>query len=120
MSVFKGKISDLTTTESVISQDCIFAGNINTKGSLKIEGVVEGNINGAKEVFIAKTAKVNGDVVCERCIVYGSVNGNITASESVEIMSIGSVCGDIKTPRIMIEDGGFFVGKMEMNRKEKV
>lgn len=119
MSGLKGKITELTATESIISEDCVFSGNINTRGSLKVEGIIEGSVNGAKEVFIAKTARINGDIVCERCIVYGSVNGNITASESVEVMSIGSVCGDIKTSRIMIEDGGFFCGKLDM-KKEKL
>ncbi|MCX7642097.1 MAG: polymer-forming cytoskeletal protein [Elusimicrobiales bacterium] len=119
MSSLKGKISELTATESIIAEDCVFSGNINTRGSLKIEGMVDGNITCSKEVFVAKTARINGDIVCEKCIIYGSINGNLTASDSVEIMSIGSVNGDIKTSRIMIEDGGYFCGKLEM-KKEKV
>lgn len=119
MSGLKGKISELTSTESVISEDCVFSGNINTKGCLKVEGSVEGNINAAKEVFIAKTARINGDITCEKCVVYGSVNGNITASDVVEIMSIGSVCGDVTTSRIIIEEGGFLSGKLNM-KKERI
>lgn len=119
MSGLKGKISELTSTESVISEDCIFSGNINTKGCLKVEGVVEGNINASKEVFVAKTAKINGDITCEKCIIYGTINGNVTASEVVEVMSIGSVCGDITTSRIIVEEGGFISGKLNM-KKEKI
>lgn len=117
MSSLKGKISELTSTESIISEDCVFSGNITTKGCIKIEGVVEGNINASKEVFVAKTARVNGDITCEKCVIYGSVNGNITAADIVEIMSIGCVCGDIKTSRISIEDGGFLSGKVDMKKE---
>ncbi|MCX7905372.1 MAG: polymer-forming cytoskeletal protein [Elusimicrobiales bacterium] len=119
MSVFKDKISELTVSESVITEDCTFIGNINTKGSIKVEGVVEGNITSSKEVFVTKTARVNGDIVCGRCVVYGNINGNIIASNSVEIMSIGCVNGDIRTSRIMIEDGAYICGNIDM-KKEKV
>ncbi|MGC8867406.1 MAG: bactofilin family protein [Elusimicrobiales bacterium] len=115
----KQKILELTSTESIIAQDCVFTGNISTRGSLKVEGIVEGNINSSKDVFIAKTARVNGDIICERCSIYGSINGNITANDIVEIMSIGSVCGDVKTSRIMVEEGGFVSGKIEMKREKK-
>ncbi len=115
----KEKITELTSTQSIVAEDCVFSGNINTQGSLKVEGVVEGNINTSRDIFIAKTARVNGDIVCERCTVYGSVNGNITAADCVEIMSIGYVCGDIKTSRIMVEDGGFISGKIEMKKEKK-
>lgn len=119
MAIIKDKISELTVSESVISEDCVFSGNINTRGSIKIEGVVEGNINAAKDVFISKTARINGDVVCDKCTVYGTVNGNVTANDMVEIMSIGYVCGDIKTSRIAIEEGGFISGKIEMKKEKK-
>lgn len=110
------KLSEITATESIVSEDCTFCGNINTKGSLKIEGIVEGNIVQAKDVFIGKAARVNGDITCERCTVYGQVNGNITACGLIEVMSVGSVKGDIIASKIMIEEGGFVCGKVEVKR----
>lgn len=113
MSIFKDKISEFTVSETNISSDCIFTGNIITKGSIKIEGSIEGNITEAKEVFISKTAKVNGDISCDRCIVYGTVKGNVFVKDIVEIMSTGIINGDITTSKIMIEEGGVINGKVE-------
>lgn len=113
MAIFKDKISEFTVSETNISSDCIFTGNIITKGSIKIEGSIDGSITEAKEVFIGKTAKVNGDISCEKCIVYGTVKGNIFVKDIVEVMSSGVIEGDITASRIIVEEGGVLNGKVE-------
>ncbi|HOJ86297.1 MAG: polymer-forming cytoskeletal protein [Elusimicrobiales bacterium] len=118
MALIKEKISELTSSESVISADCIFTGNIVTKGSIKIEGTVDGSVSEAKEVFISKTAKITGDISGEKCVIYGNVKGNILASDMVEIMSSASVEGDVTALRIMIEEGANFNGKITMRSKK--
>ena len=42
------------------------------------------------------------------------MKGNVAGSEIIEILSKGSVQGDIKSPRVVIADGAFFKGKVEM------
>ncbi|MEF3279713.1 MAG: polymer-forming cytoskeletal protein [Elusimicrobiota bacterium] len=116
MALIKEKLSEFTASETIISSDCVFTGNIITKGSIKIEGSVEGNISEAKEVFIGKTARVNGDVSSEKCIIYGNLKGNIFVKEIVEIMSSASVEGGITASRIMIEEGANINGKVEMKK----
>jgi cytoskeletal protein CcmA (bactofilin family) len=115
---FKEKISELTTSESIISSDCIFTGNLITKVSIKIDGTVEGSINEAKEVFIGKTAKINGDVSSERCIVYGSISGNVFSKDFVEVMSTGSIDGDITTEKIMVEEGACINGMVKVKNQK--
>jgi cytoskeletal protein CcmA (bactofilin family) len=118
MALIREKISELTSTESVISEDCIFTGNIVTKGSIKIEGTVDGSISEAKEVFISKTSKITGDISSEKCVIYGNVKGNILVNDMVEVMSSASVEGNITAPRIMIEEGAFFNGEINMKPKK--
>jgi cytoskeletal protein CcmA (bactofilin family) len=50
-------------------------------------------------------------------IVYGSVKGNLRARDRIEIKKDGSVIGDLTTARIMIEDGAYFKGAIEIDRK---
>jgi len=118
MALIREKISELTSTESVISEDCIFTGNIVTKGSIKIEGTVDGSISEAKEVFISKTSKITGDISSEKCVIYGNVKGNILVNDMVEVMSSASIEGNITAPRIMIEEGAFFNGEINMKPKK--
>jgi len=48
--------------------------------------------------------------------VYGSVKGNLRARDRIEIKKDGSVVGDLTTARIMIEDGAYFKGSIEIDR----
>jgi len=116
MAILKEKLADITSTESVIAEDCVFTGNISTKGSLRIDGVVDGNITEAKDVFVSKIGKVNGDVSCQNCVVYGNVRGNIVSKEKVEIMSSASVEGDVTSSKILIEEGAIFNGNITMKK----
>jgi len=118
MALFKDKLADITSTESVIAEDCVFTGNISTKGSIRIDGIVDGNISEAKDVFISKTGKINGDISSEKCIIYGNVDGNIVVKDKIEIMASATVEGNIISPKVLIEEGAFFNGNITMKKGE--
>jgi cytoskeletal protein CcmA (bactofilin family) len=48
------------------------------------------------------------------------VKGNLRARDRIEIKKDGSVIGDLTTSRIMIEDGAYFKGAIEIDRKGEV
>src|SRR5713101_4410646 len=56
------------------------------------------------------------DVIAREVVVYGNVKGNIRAKDRIEIKKDGSVIGDLTTSRIMIEDGAYFKGSIEIDR----
>jgi cytoskeletal protein CcmA (bactofilin family) len=49
-------------------------------------------------------------------IVQGAVKGNIRAVDRVEIRKSGSVSGDLVAARIVIEDGAFFKGSIDIQK----
>jgi len=49
-------------------------------------------------------------------VVYGTVKGNLRARDRIEIKKDGSVVGDLTTARIMIEDGAYFKGSIEIDK----
>jgi cytoskeletal protein CcmA (bactofilin family) len=44
------------------------------------------------------------------------VKGNLRAKDRIEIKKDGSVIGDLTTSRIMIEDGAYFKGSIEIDK----
>ena len=46
----------------------------------------------------------------------GRVSGNTTASDRVDIRNEGSVTGDMTAQRIIIGDGAFFKGGMDISK----
>ena len=51
--------------DTVIGNEAYFQGTITAKGSLRIDGRIDGSIVDAKTVTIGKTGKVKGDISCE-------------------------------------------------------
>src|SRR5258707_14471543 len=60
--------------------------------------------------------KVTADIIAREVVVYGNVKGNLRAKDRIEIKKDGTVNGDLTTSRIMIEDGAFFKGFMELDK----
>jgi len=59
---------------------------------------------------------LTADVIAGQVIVHGSVNGNVRAKGKIEIKKDGSVNGDLTTAQIIIEDGAYFKGSIEIEK----
>jgi cytoskeletal protein CcmA (bactofilin family) len=59
---------------------------------------------------------VTADIIAREVVVYGNVKGNLRARDRIEIKKDGSVVGDLTTARIMIEDGAYFKGSIEIDK----
>ena len=82
-----------------------------------MDGSVEGLIQlEDRKLTVGASAKLTADVVAREVVVYGSVKGNLRARDRIEIKKDGSVVGDLTTARIMIEDGAYFKGSIEIDR----
>ena len=96
-------------------------GEISGNEDLQVDGAVEGLIQlDDRKLTVGASAKVTADLVAREVVVYGSVKGNLRARDRIEIKKDGSVVGDLTTSRIMIEDGAYFKGAIEIDRKGEV
>lgn len=92
-------------------------GEITGNEDLHVDGSVEGLIQlDDRKLTVGASAKLTADVVAREVVVYGSVKGNLRARDRIEIKKDGSVIGDLTTARIMIEDGAYFKGSIEIDR----
>jgi len=94
-------------------------GEITGNEDLHIDGSVEGLIQlEDRKLTVGASAKLTADVIAREVVVYGNVKGNLRARDRIEIKKDGSVIGDLTTARIMIEDGAYFKGSIEIDRGE--
>ena len=92
-------------------------GEISGNEDLYIDGTVEGLVQlDERKLTVGKTAKVTADIIAAEVVVYGSVKGKVRAKGRIEIKKDGSVDGDLTTAQIMIEDGAYFKGSIEIER----
>jgi cytoskeletal protein CcmA (bactofilin family) len=92
-------------------------GEITGNEDLQIDGTVEGTVQlDDRKLTVGASAKVTADIVAREVVVYGNVKGNLRARDRIEIKKDGSVVGDLTTARIMIEDGAYFKGSIEIDK----
>ncbi len=105
--------------ETVIGSETVVQGTISTKGSLRVDGKVEGGITEADSIVVGESGDIQGDVSARAVVVGGKVIGNITAS-SIEILSAASIHGDIKTGALAISEGANFEGNCVMIKEKQI
>jgi cytoskeletal protein CcmA (bactofilin family) len=100
---------------AVIGKAMVIQGQIVSRESLHIDGEVTGKIDLPDcRLTIRRTGKMAADVVAREVEVLGSVRGDLRASKKITIRKGGSLIGDLKTPGIVIEEGAYFKGRIEI------
>lgn len=95
-------------------------GEISGNEDLLIDGSVEGVIQiDEGKLTIGTAAKVTANIVARAVAVYGQLKGNVRAKDRIEIKKDASVTGDLTTPQIMIEDGAYFKGSIEIAKSSE-
>lgn len=104
---------------SVIGPTLRFKGELSAKEDLVIEGYVEGRIaHQDKNLTIGENGKVKADVHAKVIDILGEVEGDVRGDEIVRLKASARVDGNISAPRLVLEDGAFFTGSIEMSGKE--
>lgn len=105
---------------AVIGKSVVIRGQIIAREDLVVDGEVEGGIIEAQEhrLTVGPNGKVNSGIKAREVVVLGSVNGNVEASEKIDIRKDARLVGDIKTARIVIEDGAYFKGSIDIQKTE--
>jgi cytoskeletal protein CcmA (bactofilin family) len=101
-------------TVTLIAPGTKVKGEVTGMTELQIAGELEGEVKVEALVVIGAGGAVTGPVHGRVVRVAGRVAGNVTGAERVEVGAGGSVEGDIAAPRVVIAEGAFFKGTIEM------
>lgn len=100
-----------------IDKDTEITGDMRFQESFRIDGKFKGKILSGNTLIVGETGEVEADVEVSSISINGKVKGSLTATERVEVFSLGRVTGKILTPRLVIEEGAFFQGSVQMKLK---
>ena len=101
-------------TKSVLVSDVKIKGNITEKGSIIINGEVNGNIN-AELVETFENSLIRGNIKSKKTLIGGKVKGDIN-SDSVHIRKTADVDGIIRQKTLSIEEGSLLTIKTEIKK----
>ncbi len=96
-------------------------GQIYSKEDLYVDGDVEGTLEAMEhKLTIGPNGRIQAGVRAREVVVLGSITGNVEAHEKIDIRKDARVVGDIKTARIVIEDGAYFKGSIDIVKPDPV
>ncbi|MCD6323217.1 MAG: polymer-forming cytoskeletal protein [Clostridiales bacterium] len=110
--------SKVRKIDSFIGTNSTLSGDIFSKSSLCVEGVVEGNIFADGAVIVGKAAYISGNIEAHNTAVSGKVKGNIIVRDYARLTATCIVDGDIHAANFIADEGSVFNGKCYMNNKD--
>ena len=110
----KDKSSVANTNINVLSEGTILEGDLKSKGDLRIDGEVKGNVTTEGRCIVGVTSLIKGVIKAKDCDISGKAVGDVTVSDLLLIKGTGKVDGDINTSKLVLENGGEFNGTCSM------
>ena len=103
--------------DTVIGPDTEVKGDLSVRGSLRLDGKIEGNLSTMDSIFMGKGAYVKGDVHCRDGIFAGKVEGNVFAQGTVELQSGSTLIGDVTCKNLVLDRDAFLDGRVKMSEE---
>ncbi len=103
---------------AMIGKTMRLRGDIRSDEELYLDGELEGTIEVRHRLTIGPNGKIKANVKANEVVVRGSIQGNVEAIDRISIMKGASIVGDVKTAGIVIEDGAYFKGGIDILRPE--
>jgi cytoskeletal protein CcmA (bactofilin family) len=115
----KSPEADMSRGAAAIGKSVIVKGQIYSREDLLIDGEVEGTVELQEHrLTVGPHGKVQAGVKAREVVIVGTVHGNIEAADKIDIRKDAKLVGDIKTARIVIEDGAYFKGSIDISKPE--
>jgi cytoskeletal protein CcmA (bactofilin family) len=106
------------TRGGTIGASMTVKGEVYSREELNVDGEIQGSIELQHRLTVGPTGKIRANVKAKEVVVHGSIQGNVQSAEKIIIRDKGSLVGDIKTAGIVIEDGAYFKGSIDITKAE--
>lgn len=112
----KGEVDFSRTGElnTIIGKGTVINGDMKVQSSLRVDGLVKGNVSATETVVVGKEGEVRGKIEAKHVMLAGKIKGHIVATGKVYFEAKASVIGDVKAARLVVDEGAVFDGKCVM------
>ncbi len=94
-------------------------GQIFSKEDLYVDGDLEGTVELLEhKLTVGPNGNIHAGVKAREVVALGTIQGNVEAADKIEIRKDARLVGDIRTARIIIEDGAYFKGSIDIIKPE--
>jgi cytoskeletal protein CcmA (bactofilin family) len=122
MSTLPGRTSeshDSVKGQAVLGKSVLVKGSILSREDLTIDGEVEGAVDLSEHrLTVGPNARIKANIQARELVVLGTIHGNVEITDRIDIRRDAKLVGDIRTARIVIEDGAYFKGNIDIVKAE--
>lgn len=104
----------------IIGASSIIKGDIESEGSIRIDGKVIGDVKSLGNVIVTEDAYINGNVSCSSVDIYGSIEGNVKTKGKINLFEKASLTGDIVCKGFSTDEGSTFNGNCCVNPSDEI
>ncbi len=104
------------TAINLVGAGTTIKGEVDSKGDIRVDGKVIGELRSRGKIVIGDTGIVEGDIFCVNADFSGKVEGKADVSELLSLKSTAVFKGDIITNKLSIEPGARFTGTCSMEK----
>jgi cytoskeletal protein CcmA (bactofilin family) len=99
---------------AIIGPTMHIEGEVYAKDDIQIDGEVKGSVRSDNRLTIGESGKADAAINAGEVVVAGTVNGNIDATRRIVLRKGAHLVGDVRTAGIVIEDGAYFRGGIDI------
>jgi cytoskeletal protein CcmA (bactofilin family) len=100
--------------ETIIGPETRISGEVRGDEDLVVRGRIDGRVQLTAVLTVEAGGIVQADVQARAVVIAGVVVGNVTAAESIRLGDKSKVIGDLTAPRVVLEGGAAYRGRVEM------
>jgi len=103
---------------AVIGPNMLIIGKVESSEDLYIDGEVRGTLQADNcRLTIGPNGRATAGARAREVDIQGRVEGDVVTDEKIAIRKGGQLVGDIKAAGIVIEDGAYFKGSIDIVRR---
>lgn len=110
----KVKETNMDKIDTLIGKNTKIVGTVETKGTIRFDGELDGDLIVEGNVIIGTEGKVVGNINCNSLVISGVVKGNVVSNQQLRIANTGQLFGDIEVKNIIVDESALFEGTCKM------
>lgn len=103
--------NSLTTGSKII-------GTIIADSDIRIDGIVEGDIQCKGKIVIGEKGFIKGNINCQNAEILGQLDGKAVINDTFSLRATGTLTGELNTKVLIIEPNAQFNGTCSMKQPQ--
>ena len=104
---------------TTIGRTVSIKGDLHSDEDLLIDGKMEGRLDmGQNRLTVGPNGTVRAAIVAREVDLHGVIEGNVDAADRIILRKNAKLVGDLKMASVVIEDGAYFKGSIDITRPQ--